>query len=194
MRSQIFGQAPRESIMSSRISPVDPNLAHGQTQDLLGSIKAKMGMVPNALKTMAHAPALLEGYLSLSGALSKGVLPAPIREQIALTVSQANRCEYCLSAHTLSAKRAGLNPEQILEARKGKSQDPKAQAVLDLVHNILERHGDISDDQLVHARQAGVADAEIAEVVGNVALMTLTNYFNQVVKTDVDFPRVLVAM
>jgi uncharacterized peroxidase-related enzyme len=180
--------------MSSRISPVYPNLAHGQTQDLLGSIKAKMGMVPNALKTMAHAPALLEGYLSLSGALSKGVLPAPIREQIALTVSQANRCEYCLSAHTLSAKRAGLNPEQILEARKGKSQDPKAQAVLDLVHNILERHGDISDDQLVHARQAGVADAEIAEVVGNVALMTLTNYFNQVVKTDVDFPRVLVAM
>ncbi|MDB5389233.1 MAG: Carboxymuconolactone decarboxylase family protein [Planctomycetaceae bacterium] len=180
--------------MSRRISPVDPTLAQGPVKDLLGSIKAKIGMVPNAFKTMAQAPALLEGYLSLSGALSKGVLPASIREQIALTVSQANRCEYCLSAHTLTARHAGLKPDQITDARQGKAEDPKAQAVLNLVHNILERRGDISDEQLSDARKAGVGDSEISEVVGNVALMTLTNYFNQVVRTDIDFPRVLVAM
>lgn len=180
--------------MNSRISPVDPTRVEGPAKDMLGSIKAKIGMVPNALKTMARSPALLEGYLSLSGALNKGVLPAATREQIALTVSQVNRCEYCLSAHSLTAKHAGLNAGQILDARKGKSEDPKSQAVLDLVHNILERRGDVTNDQLSDARQAGISDAEIAEVVGNVALMTLTNYFNQVVHTDVDFPRVLVTL
>jgi alkylhydroperoxidase family enzyme len=87
-----------------------------------------------------------------------------------------------------------LTSEQILEARKGKAQDYKSQAVLDLVHNIMERRGSISNDQLQAAHQAGVNDSEIAEVVGNVALMTLMNYFNQVVQTDIDYPRVLVSI
>jgi uncharacterized peroxidase-related enzyme len=180
--------------MVSRISPVDPSQAERPVRDLLGSMKTKIGMVPNALRTMARSPALLEGYLSLRGALSKGVLPAATREQIALTVSQVNRCEYCLSAHSQSAQDAGLTSEQILEARKGKAQDHKSQAVLDLVHNIMERRGSISNDQMQAAHQAGVNDSEIAEVVGNVALMTLMNYFNQVVQTDIDYPRVLVSI
>jgi uncharacterized peroxidase-related enzyme len=180
--------------MSSRITPVNPATVQGPVKDILASIKAKIGMVPNALKTMAHAPAALEGYLSLSGALSKGVLPAKVREQIALTVSQANQCEYCLSAHSVTGKLAGLTPEQILAARKGTADDPKTQAVLQLVHDIHERRGNVTDEQLAAARKAGVNDAELAEVVGNVALMTLTNYLNQVARTDIDFPRVLAAI
>lgn len=50
--------------MSYRTSPVDPAFAQGPARDLLGSIMAKIGMVPSALKTMAHSPALLEGTLT----------------------------------------------------------------------------------------------------------------------------------
>ena len=38
-------------------------------------------------------------------------------------------------------------------------------------------------------RQAGYGDAEIAEIVGHVALNVFTNYFNTVAQTDVDFPK-----
>lgn len=38
------------------------------------------------------------------------------------------------------------------------------------------------------ARAAGVTDTEISEVVGNLALNILTNYFNIVADTDADLP------
>jgi len=176
--------------MTARIAPVDPAAAEGRTRELLDTVKAKFGMVPNLLKTMAHSPAVLEAYMNLSGTLSRGVLPAPVREQIALAVSQANGCEYCLSAHTLTAKMAGLKPDQVIAARQGKAQDLKSQAVLNLALNVVERRGSVSDQQFNDARAAGLTAAEISEVVGNVALMTLTNYYNQLNQTDVDFSKV----
>jgi uncharacterized peroxidase-related enzyme len=176
--------------MISRLTAVNPAASEGKASALLGSVKAKMGVVPNMMKTMAHSPALLEGYLAFSGALAKGVLPAVVREQLALVVSQANGCEYCVSAHALFAGRAGLSPEQIAWAREGVAQDAKTQAVLSLALNILEARGDVSDEELDDAREAGLSDAEIAEVVGHVTLSTLTNYFNNLAHTELDFPRV----
>jgi len=176
--------------MTSRLTAVDPAASEGKANTLLAGVKGKMGVVPNMMKTMAHSPALLEGYLAFSGALAKGVLPAVVREQLALVVSQANGCEYCLSAHTLFAGRAGLSSEEISWAREGVSNDPKTQAVLSLALNIVDARGNVSDEQLEDAREAGLSDAEIAEVVGHVALSTLTNYFNNFAHTEVDFPRV----
>jgi alkylhydroperoxidase family enzyme len=37
-------------------------------------------------------------------------------------------------------------------------------------------------------RSAGYGDAEIIEIVLHVALNTLTNYVNEVAKTEIDFP------
>ena len=176
--------------MTSRLTPVEPAHADAHTHQLFDAIKARMGKVPNMMKTMAHSPALLEGYLALRGALDKGVLPEVIRQEIALFISQENGCEYCLSAHTLIGRHAGLNRDQVLLARQGQAQDAKQQAVLTLVQNILDQRGDVSDEQLAAARAAGLSDAEIAEIVGHVALTTLTNFFNQLAQPVIDFPRV----
>src|SRR5262245_42979388 len=147
--------------MSTRISPVHPAHAQGRAWELLNGVKTQLGKVPNVLKTMARAPALLDGYLALGGALRQGVLAAVVREQIALYVAQSNGFEYCLSAHSLAGKHAGLAPEQIVAARMGEADDSKAQAVLRLVKNVMERRGDLSDEQLGAARQAGLSDAEL---------------------------------
>ena len=176
--------------MTARIHPVDPAEATGQTLAMFDAIKAKMGKVPNMMKTMAQSPPLLEGYLGFGGALAKGSLPEIERQQIALFVSQENGCEYCLSAHTLLGRHAGLSREQVLLARQGQAEDARQQAVLALARQIMEHRGDISDEQLGVARAAGLSDAELVEIVGNVALTTLTNYVNQFAHTIVDFPRV----
>ena len=78
--------------MSARLRPVDPARADAHTLQLFDAIKARNGKVPNMMRTMAHSPALLEGYLAFSGALEKGVLPEIMRQQIALFVSQENGC------------------------------------------------------------------------------------------------------
>jgi DNA-binding MarR family transcriptional regulator len=46
---------------------------------------------------MANAPAVLEGYLALYGALGTGTLDPQIRKLIALLSGQSNHCDHCLS-------------------------------------------------------------------------------------------------
>lgn len=176
--------------MTARIPPVDPERADAQTLPLFEAVKTKMGKVPNMMKTMAHSPALLESYLSFSGSLNKGVLPEVVRQQIALFVSQENGCEYCVSAHSMIGRHAGLTREQTVLARQGHAEDAKQQAVLDLVQSILDWRGDVTAEQFAAAQEAGLSEAEIVEVVGHVALTTFTNYFNQLSHAVVDFPRV----
>ncbi|QVL30072.1 carboxymuconolactone decarboxylase family protein [Telmatocola sphagniphila] len=172
-----------------RINALAPESATGHTQELFTSIKSKLGVVPNLMKTMGHSPALLEAYLQFSGKLGGGVLPAKVREQISLAVGQKNDCDYCVSAHSAIGKKLGLSTEQILDSRHGISQDPKTAAILTFSQRIIEKQGHVSDADVQDVRTAGVTDAEIVEIVGNVALNIFTNYFNHISDTEIDFPR-----
>ncbi|WP_329048592.1 carboxymuconolactone decarboxylase family protein [Streptomyces violaceus] len=98
-----------------------------------------IGATPNFAKAMANSPSALKGYLGLSAALGEGVLPAGMRERIALAMAELNGCRYCLSAHTrLAPVLAELTTEEIEAARRGTSAEPKAAAVLRLAVEITE--------------------------------------------------------
>ena len=173
-----------------RIAPTDPATADAGVQAVLAAVKAKIGMTPNLFRTFARAPAVLNGYLAFSEALSAGVLTARQREILALAVAQANSCHYCLSAHTLMGKGAGLSTDAIEAARRGTAHDAADQAVVTLALRIVETRGQITDADLASARLAGLGDAHVVEVVAQVALNTLTNFTNNVALTDIDFPKV----
>ena len=51
----------------------------------------------------------------------------------------------------------------------------------------------LSDEELAHVRAAGFSDAEITELIAHVAVNVLTNYFNRVADTEIDFPRITAA-
>jgi AhpD family alkylhydroperoxidase len=172
----------------ARINPVTNPSAH--SQELLDGVKAKLGKTPNMMSTMGHSAATLDGYLKLSEALSKGELSGKAREQIALAVGQANSCDYCLSAHSAIGKMVGLSAEEIRDARLGSSGDAKTNAILKVATRLVEARGHLSDAEIADARSAGVTEAELTEIVANTALNLLTNYFNHVAATDVDFPAV----
>ena len=173
----------------SRIHQLAPEAAAGKAKELLDAVNAKLGLVPNMTRAMASSPAVLEGYLGLSGALGKGRLSAKNREQIALAVGQVNHCDYCLAAHSTIGKMVGLTPEQILDSRRGTAVDPKSDAVIRFARQIVDARGQVSDADIGEVRAAGLDDGAIAEVVANVALNIFTNYFNHVAETDIDFPR-----
>ncbi len=174
----------------SRIPQINPESATGRAKELLDAVKGKLGLVPNMTRAMANSPAVLDGYLSLSGALSKGHLNAKQREQIALTVGEVNGCDYCLAAHSTIGKMVGLTAEQIMDSRRGTAVDPKAEALVVFARRVVDERGRVSDLDLANARAAGLDDAALAEVVANVALNLFTNYFNHVAETDIDFPKV----
>lgn len=173
----------------SRLATINAESASGKAKELLDAVKAKLGMTPNMMKTMAAAPAVLDGYLQFGGALAKGSLSAKVREQIALTVGQANGCDYCLAAHSAIGKMAGLTAEQIRDSRIGIAVDSTTGAALHLARRIVETRGEVTDADVAAARSADLNDGAIVEIVANVALSIFTNYFNHVAATTIDFPK-----
>lgn len=173
----------------SRITAIDPAQAAGKNAELFSAVKSKLGVVPNLMRTLAHSPAALEAYLGLGATLSKGVLPAAVREQLALAIGEANACDYCVAAHSLLGKGAGLSPVAVMGARLARAEDPKVDALLKFAAAVVAERGLVSDEAVAAVRAAGAGDAEIIEVVAHVALNTLTNYTNHVAQTAVDFPK-----
>jgi uncharacterized peroxidase-related enzyme len=177
----------------SRITAIDPAKATGKAKELLDAVEKKLGLVPNMMRTMAHSPSVLEGYLNFSDALAGGSLNAKIREEIAITVASTNQCGYCLSPHHAIGKMVGLTIGEMTAAQTAKASNAKTQAILRLGETIARQGGKIDDGDLQSVRDAGLTDGEIAEVVANVALNVLTNYFNLVAQTEIDFPKVELA-
>ena len=160
-----------------------------KARPLLEAVNEQLGSVPNMFRLIATSPAALEGYLGLSGALGHGALPAATRERIALAVAEVNGCDYCLSAHTYLGKAlARLDDAEITANRSGASKDPKADAAVRFAAKVARERGHISEGDLSAVKLAGYTDAQVIEIVQHVALNTFTNYFNEVFKTDIDFP------
>jgi alkylhydroperoxidase family enzyme len=81
----------------TNFAPIDPETATGQAAELLTQVKQALGLTPTMTKVMANSPTLLKGYLALSSAVGGGVLPAGVRERLAIATAQFNGCEYVLT-------------------------------------------------------------------------------------------------
>jgi uncharacterized peroxidase-related enzyme len=177
--------------MSRLPTPASIETSPAAARPLLQAVKKQLGVVPNLFRLVGNSPAALEGYLGLNGALAKGALEAPTRERIALAVAEINGCDYCLSAHSYLGKNlAKLSDVEMAANRDGGSTDPKADAAVRFAVKLVNARGHVSDADIKTVKDAGYSDAQVIEIVLHVALNTLTNYVNEVAKTEIDFPAV----
>ncbi len=174
----------------ARLAIQNPQSATGSNKEIFDFLQKNLGVVPNMTKVMGNSPAVLQAFAQFNGAMGGAKLDAKVREAIALLTAERNTCTYCLSAHSVLGKLAGLTPEQIGEARNGAAGDTKTAGALAFARALLDARGAVTDADVASARRAGLDDAELAEVVGAVALNVFTNYFNRAFAVDVDFPRV----
>ncbi len=175
----------------SRIMKVQAtNETQQETLSLLKTLEKKMGRVPNIFLHMAQSPITLQTYLTLSESASKLSLSPMLQEKIALKCAEANQCHYCLSAHTAIAKAKGLTDEDILLSRKGSSPQKKEEAILDFVKKIIEKKGHVSEEDVTLLKAEHVTDQEVVEIILVTVLNMFTNYFNNIVKPEIDFPKV----
>jgi uncharacterized peroxidase-related enzyme len=159
-----------------------------ESRPILENVNKRLGFVPNLQHLMAISPNALNGWASLMGSLSK-TLDLKTRDGIALAVSEADGCDYCLAAHSFTAGNlAKLNAEEITINREGKSSDPKRQAAIYFAKRLVETSGKVSDVEFKAVRDAGWTDANIIEIIALTAQFLLTNFVNNAVQTPIDFP------
>lgn len=173
-----------------RLNSVNPETAKGQTKELLDTVQQAFGMVPNTARVMANSPAVLESFLAFSQAMGKVGIGVKLHNQVKLTTSESNSCDYCTSILSAVAPDAGLTADDVRAGRIGNSKDYRTNAALKFAGAVLESGGKVSEQQLDAVREAGFSDGEIVEVVVSVVLGCFTNFLNNVANTELDIPQV----
>jgi len=137
---------------------------------------------------MSISPNALSSSATLMGSLAK-TLDVKTRDGIALAVSEADRCDYCLAAHSFIAGNLTKIPADVIELnRKGRSSDPKRQAAVAFAKALIETRVKVSDAQFAAVSDAGWTDANVVEMIALTAQFLVTNFMNNAVRTPIDFP------
>jgi uncharacterized peroxidase-related enzyme len=172
----------------SRLPPIQANGATSELKRSLKNSRLKLDEAPRFLQVMANSPASLRAYIRADAALVRGQLTPRQRQQVALAVAEINGCAHSLSAHYETGKSPGLAHDEMQLARNAAAADPKADTMLRFTRSVVLQRGDISDEDFQALGKAGFTDAQIIEIVANIALNIFSNYFSSVAKTEVDFP------
>jgi uncharacterized peroxidase-related enzyme len=157
-----------------------------QSKPILERYEKTIGMIPNLFRLLAHSPDALKGVADLHAGLGRS-LGARTRERIHIMTAEVNGCDYCLTTHTyLAGKFTKLTQEDMELNRKGHSTDPKADAALQFAYKVAKSRGHIEAADFEAVRAAGYTDAQIVDIVAEIAFSFTTNLFDNTFKTDFD--------
>jgi len=176
----------------SRLSVPNLETDAGPSGQVYAQIKKAIGSVPNTFAAIAaHGPAALKSVLAADAVLASGSLRKRDKETIKLIISGVAGCDYCVAAHSLLGKHAGLKPDELKNIRDGKpSGDSKRDALARFVRKLSETSGTVSAEEFAAIKAAGYSDAQLVEISLAFATTVFTNVFNRINDTEIDFPAV----
>jgi uncharacterized peroxidase-related enzyme len=174
----------------NRLHTVGIAEAAGPAAQVFSSIKAAIGAVPNAFLTVgSNSPLALSAALALDASVHKGSLSVKEIEVIKLAVSEVSNCDYCLAAHTVIGKQAGLSGEAVLAARFGQQSDnSRFDALSTFARALVGTSGTVPADVVADVRAEGYTDQQIVDALLAVTSITFNNLVNRVNDTPLDFP------
>lgn len=149
-------------------------------QGLFGKAKAKLGFVPNVFRVYSFRPERLSAWFAHYKQLHEPTanLNAAEREMIAVAVSMANGCLYCLVAHGAALREALGDPikaDRITLDYKRAGLDAKMEAVLDFAVKLTKTPTDCLQADLAHLQSLGLTRAEVWDVSEIAAMYNFTN-------------------
>ena len=140
----------------------------------------KLGFVPNILRVFALRPKHLLGWWAYYDELLRGEsgLTKAQREMIAVVVSVANRCHYCIVSHTAALRKLTKDPDfvdRLATGYKYAELDARDRAMLDFAVKLTEASDRCSDQDVEALRDAGWNDEEIMDIAQVAAMFNFTN-------------------
>lgn len=152
----------------------------GEVKELWAAPLEKLGFVPNVLRVFALRPGHLVRWWSHYDELMRGEsgLTKAEREMIAVVVSAANRCHYCVVSHSAALRKLTGDPilaDQLATGHKVAPLEPRQRAMLDFALKLTEESHRCSEDDVDALRQAGWTDEEIFDIAQVAAMFNFTN-------------------
>lgn len=165
----------------------DVESAPEESKERLEKANRQLGFIPNLWGFQAEAPALLEGYQTLSAIFDKSSLSPTERQIVLITSSFENECTYCVAAHSGIAQAQNV-PEDVIEALRAGTEieDPKLEALYQFTGAMVRGRGWVSDSETRRFLDAGYGPRHILEVILGVSLKVMSNYTNHFAQTPLD--------
>ena len=140
----------------------------------------KLGFVPNVLAAYAWHREKFAGFSTMYNELMLGDsgLSKLEREMIALTVSSANHCYYCLTAHGAAVRGLSRDPmlgEQLVMNYRAARLSAKQRAMLDFAWKLTTQPIEIDEPDREALRKAGWTDRDIWDIASVAAFFNMTN-------------------
>jgi uncharacterized peroxidase-related enzyme len=142
----------------------------------------KLGFVPNVLRTYSFNNEKLRNFAALYNTLMLGdsKLSKLEREMVAVVVSSANRCFYCLVAHGQAVRHLSGDPELgemlVMNYRVAKL-DPRVRAMLDFAWKLTVEPWGVGDAERETLRDAGLSEEEIFDLADVIGFFNMSNRF-----------------
>lgn len=157
-----------------------------KNQEIFDNLNKALGFVPNLYATIAYSDNGLKRYLDYQNA--KTSLSNKEKEAVNLIVSQVNECVYCQSAHLVLGKMNGFNDSQLLDIRKGKSENAKLNALVTLAADVTRNRGKAASENVEGFFDQGYTKENLVDLILQVSDKTAMNYLHNLTKVPVDFP------
>ncbi len=140
----------------------------------------KLGFVPNVLKAYTLRRKKFEPFRAYNNELMLGEsgLSKLEREMIAVVVSCANHCHYCLIAHGAAVRVMSGKPElgdQLVTNYRAAALDARTRAMLDFTWALTVSPSTIGDDDRAALRRAGFTDEDIFDIAEVAGFYNMTN-------------------
>jgi uncharacterized peroxidase-related enzyme len=140
----------------------------------------QLGFVPNVLACYSFDPAKLQGFVSFYNELmlADSELSKLEREMIAVVVSSANHCYYCLTAHGAAVRKLSGDP-QLGEMRvmnyRAAELPPRQRAMLDFAHRLTTQPSQIDEPDRQALRDAGFSERAIWDIAAVTSFYNMSN-------------------
>ena len=149
-------------------------------KELFDKAEERLGFIPNVLRIYALRPRHLELWNEFYGDLLRGDsgLTKEQREMIAVVVSTANRCHYCMVSHSAYLRKLTgdlLLVEQLRTNYKYAELEPRDRAMLDFAVKLTEQSSQCTEADVDVLRDAGWTDEDVMDIAQVAAMFNFTN-------------------
>lgn len=164
----------------SKLGVPDPTTLDEDLKSVWRKCADKLGFVPNVYSAYSLKPQRLRNFMAMYNEimLSDSALSKLEREMVAVVVSAANRCYYCLVAHGAAVRMLSGDPElgemMALNYRVA-ALGPRQRAMLDYAWKMTKTPWLIDDMDRVDLQKVGLTTEDIFDLTETIAFFNLSN-------------------
>lgn len=159
--------------------PDDSALAE-DIQAYFAKCREKLGMVPNVLRSYSFDEQKLRCFMEFYNELMLGEsgLDKLEREMIAVVVSAANRCHYCLTAHGQAVRHLSGDPalgEALVMNFRAAALTARQRSMLEFAWRLTVSPQEAGEAEREALRAAGLSERELWDVAAVTAFFNMSN-------------------